>query len=328
MASYGILMQELQDFDKADQRYARDLRRYNNSFERNGDTAKLYGDNLFRGGLLSNENAGPRELNSKGQVTSKPGSPNLYYQPYESFTGGVQAARKGATYIGRNESALKLESRDQLTPVTYLVREAYDDGSNPTTQRIREDELEGMNAWQRQGWTGATKVTEYLDAEGNVVAPTNTGDAPRKIVQGEDGQHYLETYSLRGEPEHRDLRLSNTSRTQQDAIKAQQNLVAQLTIKANSADSKDSAKRRAKRVEKAQAELEQMEAAFKPRYYGAPSLTRAEETKLAAGPQSVSAAERDGGKTTIQRTGAGQWSPFAASNAGEGILMRALKNNL
>lgn len=60
----------------------------------------------------------------------------------------------------------------------------------------------------------------------------------------------------------------------------------------------------------------------------APNFTRAEQGKLAAADMTPALAERQAGKSTIQRTGSGEWSPFASSNAGDGILMRALKGKL
>lgn len=60
----------------------------------------------------------------------------------------------------------------------------------------------------------------------------------------------------------------------------------------------------------------------------APNFTRAEQGKLATEDMTPALAERQAGKSTIQRTGAGEWSPFAGSNAGDGILMRVLKGKL
>jgi hypothetical protein len=52
-------------------------------------------------------------------------------------------------------------------------------------------------------------------------------------------------------------------------------------------------------------------------------------TKLRTPDASRAAEVRDEGRSTLERTtGAGQWSPFAASNRGEGILTRALKKTL
>ena len=60
----------------------------------------------------------------------------------------------------------------------------------------------------------------------------------------------------------------------------------------------------------------------------APSFTRAEQGKLAAEDMTPAKAEKDAGRSAIQRAGVGNWSPFSASNNGEGILLRALKGTL
>lgn len=61
----------------------------------------------------------------------------------------------------------------------------------------------------------------------------------------------------------------------------------------------------------------------------APNFTQAQQRKLNSAPESRSAEVRDEGRSTLERTAAASnWSPFAASNAGEGVLMRAMKNKL
>lgn len=60
----------------------------------------------------------------------------------------------------------------------------------------------------------------------------------------------------------------------------------------------------------------------------APNFTRAEQGKLASPDMAPATAEKEAGRSAIQRAGVGSWSPFAASNRGEGILIRALKGTL
>lgn len=65
-----------------------------------------------------------------------------------------------------------------------------------------------------------------------------------------------------------------------------------------------------------------------PKGLKAPSLTRSDIGKLATPDMTPAMAEKEAGRSAIQRSGVGSWSPFADSNNGEGILLRALKGKL
>lgn len=65
-----------------------------------------------------------------------------------------------------------------------------------------------------------------------------------------------------------------------------------------------------------------------PKGLKAPSLTRSDIGKLATPDMTPAMAEKEAGRSAIQRAGVGSWSPFADSNNGEGILLRALKGKL
>lgn len=60
----------------------------------------------------------------------------------------------------------------------------------------------------------------------------------------------------------------------------------------------------------------------------APTFTRAEQKRLHTPDMTPASAEMGAGRNTLQRANLAGWSPFASSNAGEGVLIRAMKGKL
>lgn len=336
MASKGILEQYVSDFEDAEQRYQQQRRQYDNSYVGQGDGAKVFATRPHAGIFgIGGSSTQPYELNDQGKPnTRKPGDSSNFYQPYASFTGGINASINSPAYIARTPESMKLEGRTPVTEREYYVIPG-DEESGRKERLISADQYRRLERDNRSGdsWTdlsGAQKTNLYFDDKsGRAVSASNTGDNPSKIVQGEDGQYYLETYSYKGEPKHTALRMYKSSRAQQEKIKAAENKVASATASYLRSDNKSRAKRRKGRMDAAIAERDKLKENFNPRFHGMPEFTAAEIRKMQGPDQSAANAERDGGRSQLQKVQqANQWSPFAASNRGEGVLIRAMKNSL
>lgn len=336
MASKGILEQQIEDFEKSEQRYQQQRRQYDRSYveQKPGQGPQVFATNPSAGIFGSGSSTRPYELNDKGKPnTRKPGSSEWFYQPYSSFTGGINASLNVPAYIARTPESMKLESRTPVTGREYY-RIPGDEDAGTKDRLVSASRYSSLERENERGdsWTdlsGAQKTNMYFDGSGRAVSASNTGDKPSKIVQGEDGQYYLETYSYKGEPKHTALRMYKSSRAKQEQIKAAENKVAARTARYMRSDDKDEAKKRKRAMDSAIAERDKLKAEFRPRFHGQPEFTAAEIRKLQGPDQSVANAERDGGRSQLQRVQQNnQWSPFASSNAGQGVLMRAMKDQL